>query len=600
MALARPFLRHTMHVAHLTVCNFRGIRALDWSMPQGIVCLVGPGDSTKSTVLDAIDLTLNPHWSVPFDDTDFYLGDVSKEILIQVTVAEPPKAISSDQRLGRYMRGVCERGEIVDEPDDREGVVHRALTFQLRVDKELEPEWSVVNERIGNGLEPRQLRQADGAALGCVRIGPQIDRHFQWSRRSLLEQLSDGQAADRLGILNSVRQLRMRSSECVQDSGKGTIERIREAASELGIPIDNLQAKLSPNSLRHVSSLLALHSGEVPLSQFGLGTKRLISIAMQRSAHAVPTSEQTGVLLVDEIESGLEPHRIRRLLRSLRPAPPPTDAENEGPADQSAMSSGQVFMTTHSPVVLTELNASELRVVRCRNGETTILGIDDQLQTTVRKVPEALLAESVIVAEGETEMGFAGALDRHWSTDGSDFGSRGVALADAGGGSNVCPRARALSKLGYRVCVLMDSDKEQDRNSLETLIAEFSDISCVAWADQQHLEGRISMDLPESGLPDLLNLASEIKGENAVLSSLCDKLSLPRNKVVDLAGLLACAQDLQGLRRAIGDQANKDRWFKTLDGGARLGEIVAKHLNQMDDTDLAKKLANLRAWAAGP
>ena len=44
--------------------NFRGIRELDWHVDGTILCLVGPGDSTKTTILDAIELAMTPQWNV--------------------------------------------------------------------------------------------------------------------------------------------------------------------------------------------------------------------------------------------------------------------------------------------------------------------------------------------------------------------------------------------------------------------------------------------------------------------------------------------------------------------------------------------------------
>ncbi|MBB3394208.1 MULTISPECIES: AAA family ATPase [unclassified Rhizobium] len=38
--------------------NFRGIKKLQWHPKPGVNCLIGPGDSGKSTILDAIDLCL--------------------------------------------------------------------------------------------------------------------------------------------------------------------------------------------------------------------------------------------------------------------------------------------------------------------------------------------------------------------------------------------------------------------------------------------------------------------------------------------------------------------------------------------------------------
>lgn len=58
-------------IRHLAIRNFRSIKALDWSPAPGINCLIGPGDSGKSTILDAIDLCLGARRSISFGDMDF-------------------------------------------------------------------------------------------------------------------------------------------------------------------------------------------------------------------------------------------------------------------------------------------------------------------------------------------------------------------------------------------------------------------------------------------------------------------------------------------------------------------------------------------------
>ena len=75
-----------MNIKRLKICHFRGIDQLDWDIAGRLVCLIGPGDSTKSTILEAIELALTPRRSVSFDDADFYNADTDNLILIEVTV----------------------------------------------------------------------------------------------------------------------------------------------------------------------------------------------------------------------------------------------------------------------------------------------------------------------------------------------------------------------------------------------------------------------------------------------------------------------------------------------------------------------------------
>jgi putative ATP-dependent endonuclease of the OLD family len=89
----------------------------------------------------------------------------------------------------------------------------------------------------------------------------------------------------------------------------------------------------------------------VPLRALGTGSSRLMAAGLQaKAASKVP------VLLVDEIEHGSEPHRIARLLHQL--------GSKTLPVPQ------QVFLTTHSPVVLRELSADQIWISRARAGET--------------------------------------------------------------------------------------------------------------------------------------------------------------------------------------------------------------------------------------
>ncbi len=77
-------------IRHLNVRNFRGIQTLDWHVDGRVICLVGSGDSGKTTVLDAIELALLPRWSTPFTDSDFFQANTVEELMIEVTVGELP------------------------------------------------------------------------------------------------------------------------------------------------------------------------------------------------------------------------------------------------------------------------------------------------------------------------------------------------------------------------------------------------------------------------------------------------------------------------------------------------------------------------------
>jgi recombinational DNA repair ATPase RecF len=45
-----------MRLCHLKIERFRGIKSVEWTVREDFLCLIGPGHSTKSTIVDAIEL----------------------------------------------------------------------------------------------------------------------------------------------------------------------------------------------------------------------------------------------------------------------------------------------------------------------------------------------------------------------------------------------------------------------------------------------------------------------------------------------------------------------------------------------------------------
>lgn len=87
-------------IRRLEIRNFRSIKTLDWAPSPGINCLIGPGDSGKSTILDAIDLCLGARRSISIADTDFYELVVSEPIVITVTLGDLSEELLSLDAYG--------------------------------------------------------------------------------------------------------------------------------------------------------------------------------------------------------------------------------------------------------------------------------------------------------------------------------------------------------------------------------------------------------------------------------------------------------------------------------------------------------------------
>ena len=209
-----------MKIRRIRIERFRGIKELQWDVGGDFICLIGPGDSTKSTVLDAIELALSPRWNVQFDDTDFYNAKTDEPIKITITVGDLPEEFKSDAKYGYLARGWSNNGELHDEPEDHDEVV---LSIQLTVEPSLEQSWAVVNDRNPEG---KQITAKDREKLGCARLGDYLDRHFSWSRGSILSRLT-GEADSVASILADAGRA---ARAALGDAPTDKLPKLRQAA----------------------------------------------------------------------------------------------------------------------------------------------------------------------------------------------------------------------------------------------------------------------------------------------------------------------------------------------------------------------------------
>ncbi|MFG0669710.1 hypothetical protein ACF8E6_03985 [Pseudomonas sp. xss_1] len=146
-------------------------------------CIIGPGDSAKTTILDAIEATLSPRWGT-FGEPDFHLGSSLNPINIEVTIAELSKALLSDQRFGLYIRGLADDGTVYDEP---EAYPDPALAIRLTADATMEPVWELICDRYST---PRVLSNRDRSLFGVVRLAGEEAGHLTWGQGSVLARMT--------------------------------------------------------------------------------------------------------------------------------------------------------------------------------------------------------------------------------------------------------------------------------------------------------------------------------------------------------------------------------------------------------------------------
>ena len=549
----------------LKINNFRGIKNFSEKFGKNFICLLGRGDSGKTTILDAISYVLSPNWNLSFYDSDFFEGNVNNSIEIEVSLLDLPEKLIREDKYGLYIRGLDNNGVIQDELHND---YKKVLTIKLEVKKDLEPQWFVVNNR----QEPKRMSVNDRAKFNVFMVSDYIDRHFSWSKGnplySILRESQSSEGEKNSVIIDAIRKAITKIGQDSFSQFKNVTDNIIVASADFGIDLSNAKTTIDFRDLYIKGGRTCLHDENVPLRLKGKGTKRLISMAIQTIL-----VQYGGIILIDEVEQGLEPDRVRNLIRSLK-----------------KNNLGQIFITTHSCEVITELEADDLVMISNDEGNVKALNLNQNFQNIIRACPEAGYAKKIIVCEGKTEIGICRALDANRKKKGEKCMSFRKCVYTDGGGSSFTKRAIKLKKLGKSVCVFCDSD---DNTNLKPSKSELEEagVEIFDCDEGKAIEQQVFQDLPWNGIKELIDYVMKEKNidEDRLIESIKSKYE--GNFPDDFKN-----SDTPEIRQAIGKASKKARWFKRTDHGEYLGSIIFDYFKEMNDKKIKNQLESLSNW----
>lgn len=570
-----------MRIRYLEIRNFRGIKSLVWAISGDLSCIIGSGDACKTTILTALDFALSPRTALAFDDADFFNQVVENDIVIQVTLAgwDPAlphiKGFFQESTFARYQCGLGGNGP-TPEPDGTP-----AFSISLRVDKSLEPKWFAVKGRDeGDEVERKPIYATERALIGLSRLDFFSDAHFTWGRNTILTRLSEGAKDGLTGVVSELaREMRQSDISGHQSIAqcKTIADGVRVEARKTGVNLAELTPRIDVQRQSIGAGVISLHEGQVPLRNKGSGSKRLVGAAMQMKLH-----NGKNIAVIDEIELGLEPHRIRGLLFKLK------------------SSQQQVFATTHSPAVIRELDATRDELWVCKRdgaGNVTLksLGTVPGIQGPARSNAESFLGNRIVACEGVTEIGLLRAYDTYrFDEDNPPVWSLATAYFNCDGASKIKPNARQLTALGYRTAVLCDSDAPEHLSRGDIADLKAKGVHVTEWEPGNATEHQLFAELPWRHVPTLLTDIS-INHDSIELSSMVDAITKePRVAALNLANDPQRWPDTPPLRKVLGDLAHQQKWIKRLDYSRKAFEFALPHL--LDDGVLKTRLALLWDW----
>ena len=560
-----------MQIVEVDIKNFRGIKAFKQSFyNKKLVCLIGRGDSGKSTILDAIAYALSPNWNVPFNDNDFYNGDTSTPITIDISIMIPENFLPED-KYGMYLRGWDTVNNKISNELKEE--YERIITIRLEVSDDLEPHWYVYNECQEE--TKKDINNKDRAKLNCFMVSDYLEKHFTWGSGTPLYAISKGDMD--LSEYNSKFIKPIRDAvDKINENDFSTLNKCFEdsISSEL-IPIANTKTKLEARDVHFSISKLSLHDKNgIPYRLKGKGSKRLLSTSIQ-----LATAKEGGITLIDEIEQGLEPDRVKKLVNSIK-----TTAIN---------TNSQIFMTTHSNNVITELGAENIFIIRRNDTDGTVIAkeVPQELTNIVRACAEAFFAKKVIVCEGKTEVGICRAIDNYLKANNEHVMSYYGCIAIEGSGSEFAKRSHAIKNLGFETLVLCDSDtgctpSKEDLKNIGVILCDCE--------EGNKIETQIFKDLPYEAVKEIVQYAIEER-YNSDESHFFDSAKAKKSEFPsDWKD-----NDYELVRKTLADISTiKDKeWFKRIDRGEELGNLIFKYFDNInDEACLKKQLNQIMRW----
>ena len=554
-----------MYIKRVKIENFRGIKEMDWILENKLLCLIGASDSTKTTILDAIEYGLYPYWNLNITNTDFYECNLNNPILIQITIGNLPEYFMEENTYGLFIRKFVE-DDSNDEPTNDDEIF---LTIQLSVNEFFEPEWKVVTNR---NIE-KSISHKDRAKLGIARIGENIDKDFYIGRNSILKSYIDDTRElnnQVFVILQSVKQ-----QDIDTTSVDSAFANIKKVIDNYNIKLNNqLGLELEMKSSDLNISNIGISDGLIPLNKKGTGTKRLLSSILNLEG-----DNNHNCILIDEIEYGLEPYRIADLLYKLK------------------TKKRQSIITTHSSIPITELDYHNLIICRSENGKTSCLNIPEEFQGLLRSFPYAFLSRKILVTEGATEWGIIRRFNEIWNDENFSLAYSSGIIVDGHGGSSAITKAKQFKKLGYDVAIFIDGDDNTANEQADKL----QDIKVFKLKDKYNTEKRILEDINFENLQKIVDIMVQVKDESLIKKYMEEFFGISTLKLEDVKDSIQ-EKDIKNKLYEIlikKDSKNVDI-FKGTTYGKYLGDLISDlSTTDLKDSEIVTLLNEVRIWCNG-
>jgi len=434
-------------IEKLIIENYRSIERLEVELSM-LNALIGPNSSGKTNILKALDLIVGTTYpSVrSFNESDFYLHDTSRTILIEVRFQNPIQYRGYDI-YGFKLTFDGNDMNYVAIDDAGNTLQYLPSGREIKITNEMRGEVSMMYLPLD-----RQAYQ---------QITPSQWKIYGKLLKHIANQIPDYDKGNfKAGVENSFSQHIFHHVQQAKDL-------LREYVKEqTGLDLSLELSIIDPTFvLKDIRPRITSPSGfEVDVENEGAGVQSAVAIAIARTYAKIV--QQPLILAIEEPELYLHPHGCRHFYKILK---------------ELSQNGVQVIYTTHERSFVNVADLDSILLVKKENGGTrvytcrnSITGID-AIKTASKfdeELNEVFFANKVILVEGpEDKIACKLAFERL----GVELDKHNISVIDCGGNTGIRPMVEILQSFNIDTYVLMDEDPgnpktQQLINNLKNLL----------------------------------------------------------------------------------------------------------------------------------
>lgn len=420
-----------IEIQQLSLRRYRGFESLSWNPAAGINFVIGGGDCGKTTLLEAIGLLFHPSNSLTLTEADYFKRNTEDgfEIEAVISISEDFDFSSGSTTFWPWEWDGENAIQPQSEADEIPEVQFPVYRVRVCASVDFELSWEIIQPDDTAGHFSVGLRRQ----IGLVKLtgDDKNDRDLRLVYGSALDRLlSDDNLRSK--VSQAIAQVSL--ADQLSEDAKKSLDYLDELLSEAFLP-SQITLGLTGSQGISIGALIGLFAQKdevmLPLSSWGAGTRRMTSLQI-----AAAKKTDAEIALVDEIERGLEPYRLRKFIKNL------------------VATEEQCFVTTHSPIAVAGASSGQLWYL---DAQSKIGKLDmDKIQAQLTRDPETFLSKIAVIVEGQTEQGFVeGLLERLFGGDPLDAGVR---VCNGQGDAQLLDLLEELQKANLTFCGFADRD----------------------------------------------------------------------------------------------------------------------------------------------